>query len=119
MDAKDAVKAFEEGADLFGAFYLPLEGSKLAPKGNWSGVITTILYPEKHKTLEVLEVALLCEKYDKGKMGQFLAEAGRNQEIEIEQDPDDSSLYFSDDSERKLLIALGDRVIAISVDISE
>lgn len=115
MDASDVAKEMDGAASVVGDLFLPLERTTLAPKGGWTGVVNAFVDPDE-ETLPTLEVVLLCGKYDKGKMGEFLVEAAHEKGIELERTDDDRNQYFNAEGERALWIALGDELIVLSID---
>ena len=118
MDINKALKAFKGGASMGGEFVLPLRDSPLGPKGKWNGTVSAVMFPEDDEILDSMNVALLCDKYDKGKMGKFIVEVANKYGVKLEQDDEDRTVYYNlRHEDRDLWIGLGDHVIGFNCGI--
>ncbi len=119
MTNAQAARAAKGAAMQSGEYVIPLAATVYAPPGEWHGVLTFFVdSDEPRAALDTLDVALLCESYDKAAMGRTIARVGRKLGLKLENDEDEPLTYMDAESTgNDLWISLGDGVIYLSVNM--
>jgi hypothetical protein len=117
MPSAQIPKLAPGAAEILDEYYLPLEGSTFAPKGNWTGTVK-LLPLEKTEPLDEIHVALLVGKYDRAAVLAWLRKKAKAMGIEdFARDTESGpwTWWGTDAKHRDLWIGLGEGVIAVEV----
>lgn len=114
--AAEALLLARRGADMQGGdWVLPLADTAFAPDGDWRGTVKIELDADE-KAVDLIEVVLLTDPYDRDRLVTFAVEAAERLGLDLEADEDSPwSLGGDPNDDSTLTIGFGEGVVAFEL----